>query len=303
MPQLDEAELIARDSLVKAKFAARVKEFSGMSWEQRFETILHDLLHFGLKLLVVAAIFFVGRWLIRRIIRMIGNIFERRGVDPSLRTFLKSVVRILLYCVLFYIIISYLGINTTLFIAVFTAAGLAIGMALSGVFQNFAGGMMILLLKPFRVGDWIEIQGQSGTVMDIRLFNTVLRTGDNKTIILPNGSVSTSIVNNYNTARTRRVEWIVGLSYGTDFAMTHEIFTELLAGEKRILTTPAPLVALSNLGSGSLEVTLRAWVKSSDYWGVYYDINASIYSLVPDRGLSFPTSKIDVNLLPSSPKK
>ncbi len=296
MPGVDEGQIIAADSLMRAKAAARIEVFSKMSWEERFQTIGQDMLDFGIKLIVVLVIFFVGRWIIRRLVKVMNRIFEKRKVDPSLRTFVKSLINITLYLILFYIIIAYLGVNTSLFVALFAAAGLAIGMALSGVFQNFAGGVMILLLKPFRVGDWIEAQGQAGTVMDIRLFNTILRTADNKTILMPNGSVSTSIVNNYNAAKTRRVEWTISLEYGTDFAGVRKALQAIMKSDGRVLSTPEPSVDLGKLGASSIDLTVRCWVKSGDFWGVFYDLNAAIYKTLPEHGFSFPFPQMDVTV-------
>lgn len=296
IPQLDEKQIMAADSLMRAKATERMESFSRMTWEQRIETIGHDLLDFGLKLLIVIVIFIVGRWLIRSLVKMMNRIFEKRGVDLSLRTFLRSMVNITLYIVLFYMIISYLGIPTTLFVAIFAAAGLAVGMALSGVFQNFAGGVMILLLKPFRVGDWVEAQGQAGTVLDIRLFNTILRTSDNKTILLPNGSVSTSIINNYNMAKTRRVEWTVALEYGTDFAALQQTLLDLIKADNRVFTSPEPAVYLGKLADSSIDITVRCWVKSADYWPVYYEFNALFYKTLPEKGFSFPFPQLDVTV-------
>lgn len=296
IPQIDEKQIMAADSLMKARATERLESFSRMTWEQRIETIGHDLLDFGLKLLLVIVIFIVGRWMIRTLVNMMNKIFERRGVDHSLRTFLRSLINITLYVVLFYLIISYLGIPTTLFVAIFAAAGLAMGMAMSGVFQNFAGGVMILLLKPFRVGDWIETQAQAGTVLDIHLFNTILRTSDNKTILLPNGSVSTSIINNYNMAKTRRIEWIVSLEYGTDFSEAQKLLMDLMKADSRVFTSPEPAVYLGNLAAGSINLTVRCWVKSADYWDVYYGINALIYKTLPEKGFSFPFPQLDVTV-------
>jgi small conductance mechanosensitive channel len=205
-------------------------------------------------------------------------------------------VNIVLYLVLFYVVIAYLGVNTSLFVAMFAAAGLAIGMALSGVFQNFAGGVMILLLKPFKVGDWIVAQGESGTVMDIRLFNTVLRTADNQTILLPNGALSTSIVQNTNAAKTRRVEWIISLSYGDDADSALAVMTEMVKADPRVLSSPAPIVHFGNLGASAIEFKVWAWVKSSDYWDVFYHFNAEFYRVLPTKGFNFPFSTLTVHI-------
>ncbi len=300
LPGVDEAEIEQADSLLRAGLETRVKTFAGMTWEDRIHLILNDLWDVGLKIAVVIAIFIVGRWIIIRLVKLLDKIFERRRVDPSLRTFIRSLVNIFLFLVLFYLMIAWLGINTSLFVALFAAAGLAIGMAMSGVFQNFAGGVMILLLKPFKVGDWIELQGQAGTVMDIRLFNTVIRTADNKTILIPNGSVSTSIINNYNVAKTRRIEWTVSLALDTDFAAVSELLMSFIKADQRIMTVPAPEVVLSKLNVNSLDVMMHAWVASGDNLNVYHDINAKIYEALPKKGFHFPLSSMSVTL--QSPK-
>ncbi len=310
IPGVDQDQIAQTDSLLRANLAADVKTFAGMTWQQRIDLILNDLWHYGLKIIVVVALFIVARWLIRKFVRLIDRILEKRHVDHSLRTFTRSFIAIALYIILFYLIIAWLGINTSLFVAMFAAAGLAIGMAMSGVFQNFAGGIMILLLKPFKDGDWIEVQGQAGTVMEIRLFNTLLRTADNKTILLPNGSVSTSIVNNYNTARTRRLEWVLTLAGDTDFVAVRKTLLDYFSSEPRILSgnstephTPLsnpPEVVVSKVGSGTLEVTAHAWVASGDYWSVFYQINERIYREFPSKGFNPPASQMAVTLKQNS---
>ncbi|MDR2912419.1 MAG: mechanosensitive ion channel [Alistipes sp.] len=287
LPGVDQQEVERADSLLRADIQNRVHTFAGMTWEERFHAILNDLWDVGLKLVVVIAIFIVGRWLIGRVVKLIGRLFERRKVDASLRTFVRSMVEIVLYLVLIYLMIAWLGVDTSLFVALFAAAGLAVGMALSGVFQNFAGGVMILLLKPFRNGDWIELQGQAGTVMDIRLFNTVLRTSDNKTILLPNGSVSTGIINNHNAARTRRLEWTVSLEIGADFEAAKKVLLELLTADGHVNTIPAPEVLIAQLNPASLDIVVHAWVASGEYWDVLYRVNEAIYRTLPERGFNF----------------
>ncbi len=300
VPGVDEAEIQHADSILRAGLETRVRTIAGMTWEERLHLILNDLWSVGLKVVVVLAIFIAGRWLIKRIVKLLDTIFEKRHADPSLRTFIRSLINIFLYIVLFYLMIAWLGINTSLFVALFAAAGLAIGMAMSGVFQNFAGGVMILLLKPFKVGDTIELQGQAGAVMDIRLFNTELRTADNKTILIPNGSVSTSIVNNYNVAGTRRLEWTVSLMLGTDFEAVKMLLMSYIEADSRIMTTPAPKIVLGKLNTNSLDVIVHAWVASADNLDVFYDINAKIYETLPQKGFEFPSSSLSVTL--QSPK-
>jgi small conductance mechanosensitive channel len=296
LPNVDQKEVTALNDSIQNALHNKITTLASMTWEERFHTVLNDLWHVGLKILVVIVILVVGRWLIRRFAKWLDKIFEKRDVDPSLRTFVKSLVNIVLYIVLFYLVIAYLGVNTSLFVALFAAAGLAIGMALSGVFQNFAGGVMILLLKPFKVGDWITAQGESGTVTDIRLFNTVLRTADNQTILLPNGGLSSSIVQNTNAAKTRRIEWIISLSYGDDAESAIKLMTEMVKADKRILPTPEPVVYLGNMGSSAIEFNVRCWVKSSDYWDVFFHFNAEFYKVLPQKGFNFPFSTLTVHI-------
>lgn len=293
---IDEKRIATADSLFKANLEAKARIFAGMTWEERIHGIINDLWNFGIKILLIIVLIIVGRWLIRALIKGLNRYFERRNVDSSLRTFIRSLINVVLYVFLLYLIIAYLGVNTSLFVALFATAGLAVGMALSGVFQNFAGGVMILLLKPFRVGDWVESQGQAGTVLDIRLFNTVLRTSDNQTILLPNGSISTSIVKNINQARTRRIEWTISLEYGTDFETVRKTLLRVIVSDKRVLETPAPTVDLGNLSVSSIDLTVRCWVKSGDYWNVFYDLNSRFYKTLPEEGFSFPYSQLDVNI-------
>jgi small conductance mechanosensitive channel len=296
IPGIDQEQVARADSLLKADLAARAKTFAGMTWGERLDLVLNDLWHYGLKILVAVAIFIVGRWVIKRFAKLLNRIFEKRGIDTSLRTFLRSLIEIVLWMVLFYLMIAWLGVDTSLFVALFAAAGLAIGMAMSGVFQNFAGGVMILLLKPFKNGDWIEVQGQAGTVTDIRLFNTILKTSDNKTLLLPNGSVSTGMVNNYNVAGTRRLDWMLPLQLGTDFAAVRELLEGLVKAEPRVLADPAYQIELTKLNRDSIEITLYCWVESRDYWSVLYAMNQTIYKTLADNGFEYPSSSLEVTI-------
>ena len=293
---VDENEIAEADSLLRTGLENRVKMLEEMTWEERFSLLGHDLWKLGLKLLILVAIFVVGRWLIRRLVKMLDNFFEKRKVDPSIRTFIRGFLDIILYLSLLYLMIVELGINTTMFVALFAAAGLAIGMALSGVFQNLAGGVMILSLRPFRVGDWITTQGQTGRVMDIRLFNTVLRTADNRTILLPNGNVSNGIVDNYTSAKTRRVEWTLQLRLGTDFDVARCVIHDILKAERRIIASPPFEIWLSKLNSNSIEITVYAWVASDDFWDVFYGMNWVLYKTLHEKGFHAPSQSIAVTL-------
>ena len=265
-------------------------------WDVLVSEVTQSILSFGKDLLIAIVIFLIGRWLIRRIVAFMERVFERRSVDVSLRTFLKSVVNITLYIILITIVIDQLGLGTTSFIALFGAAGLAIGMALSGTLQNFAGGVMILLIKPYRVGDYIEAQGQAGTVKDIQLFNTMINTPDNKIIYIPNGPISTGIVNNYSREDKRRVEWVIGINYGDDFDVARNAIKEILDKHPKILRDPAYTIEISALADSAVNIVIRVWVKTGDYWDVYFDINAQIYKTLPQKGILFPYPQLDVHI-------
>jgi small conductance mechanosensitive channel len=291
IPGVDREEIAQADSLFRAGLETRVQSLAHMTWEDRLRLIGNDMWHIGLKLLVVVAIVVVGRWLIKRMVRGVDLLLTKGKIEPSLRSFLNSALKTLSYLILFYIVILWLGINTSLFVALFAAAGLAIGMAMSGVFQNVAGGVMVLVIKPFKCGDWIELQGQAGTVMDIRLFNTILRTADNKTILLPNGSVFTGVVSNHTSARTRRLEWAVSLELDTDFEEVRKTLLDLLATDKRINSTPVPEVVMARLNPGSMDLLIHCWVGTADYWDVFYKMNAAIFKTLTDKGFDLESSQ------------
>ena len=208
-------------------------QFKGMGFEELFTTITDSIVRFGLRLMLAILVFYIGRFLIGRVYRMVFGVMTRRKVDPSLTTFVLSLVKITLYFFLIIIVIGILGVETSSFIAIFASAGMAIGMALSGTLQNFAGGVLILLLKPYKVGDFIEVQGYSGKVKSIQLFNTIINTIDNKAIILPNGVLSTSSINNYSLEDYRRVDWNISLAYGTDFEEAKSAILEIVNSDIR----------------------------------------------------------------------
>ena len=193
-------------------------------------------------------------------------------------------------------VLGMLGIEMTSFVAILGAAGLAVGMALSGTLQNFAGGVMILIFKPFKNGDFIEAQGHTGTVSEIQIFNTILKTPDNKTIIIPNGGLSTSSMTNYSTEEKRRVDWTFGIGYGDKTDNAKEVLTQLMSEDNRILNDPAPFVAVSELADSSVNFAVRAWVKAEDYWGVYFDMNEKVYNTFDEKGLNIPYPQMDVHL-------
>ena len=225
-------KLIVPDSIQKAKFAETVEKIANMDLEKVLTNLVSESIWVGLKIVLALAIYMAGRWLIGRLIKLLSTAFEKRKVDRSLQIFLRNLIKTISYIVLILLIIQVMGINTTSIVALLASAGLAIGMALSGTAQNFAGGVMILLMKPYRVGDFISAQGQSGTVREIKLFSTVITTGDNQTIYIPNNSIATAIIDNYSTSETRRVDWTIGISYGDDVDAARRALLDLLAADK-----------------------------------------------------------------------
>lgn len=249
----------------------------------------------GGRILGAVIIFIVGRFLISFLNKFIARLLARRHIDASIQSFVKSLVNILLTILLIVAVISKLGVETTSFAALLASAGVAIGMALSGNLQNFAGGLIVLLLRPYKVGDLIESQGITGTVREIQIFHTILVTADNKVIYIPNGSLSSGTVTNYSREETRRVEWIVGVEYGEDYEKVERTVRRILAADSRVLSTPEPFIALHALDASSVNVVIRVWVKSSDYWGLYFDMNKTIYSVFNQEGIGFPFPQLTVH--------
>lgn len=255
---------VAADELMKEAIA----NAEGLD---KLSLITQQLIDFGIRagerILIAVIVFIVGRFLISMLNKFVGRLMDKRKVDISIKTFVRSLVNILLTILLIISVVGALGVETTSFAALLASAGVAVGMALSGNLQNFAGGLIVLLFKPYKVGDWIESQGVSGTVKEIQIFHTILTTADNKVIYVPNGAMSSGVVTNYSNQVTRRVEWIVGIDYGEDYDKVQEVVYEILAADKRILNEPAPFVALHALDASSVNVVARVWVNSSDYWG------------------------------------
>lgn len=350
-----------------------MRSLSTMSFDELMNQLVSNCVKFAINLAIAILVFYVGKFVITRLYRFVGSIMLRRRVDPSLTTFVLSTIRIILYFILIVTVIGILGIETSSFLALFASAGVAIGMALSGTLQNFAGGVLILLLKPYKVGDYIEAQGYAGTVSEIQIFHTLIATPDNKAIIIPNGGLSTSSVNNWSRREYRRVSWSISISYGDNIQSAREALMEIfqsdsrvmqgrvtdtaapcadLAGECRKDNDPddrpddnnrqvkvmphkpgffyrlfhnkrkvrdalerwkasreaslsqlvatvdySPKVVVDQLADSSVVLSARAWVKTSDYWGVYYDINERIYTELPDKaGISFPFPQMDVHV-------
>ena len=260
----------------------------------------NDALQFGLKVLAALAIYFIGAWVIKRIKKLLGNIFERRKTDKAIASFTMSLVSISLTIILIILTVGTLGVNTTSLAAILAAGGMAIGMALSGTVQNFAGGIMLLVFKPFKAGDFIEAQGFSGTVSEVNIVSTKLTTTDNRVIVLPNGSLSSGTINNISQNPIRRLEWKIGVEYGSDIDVARKVILEILNKDSRVLhgkdAPDEPYIRLSALLDSSVEIQARCWVRTDDYWNLLWEVNELIYNELPKNGIDFPFPQLDVHL-------
>ena len=258
--------------------------------------MLDELGWLVLKIILAILIYFIGRQITKWVIRLMDKAFTRHKIEASLRSFLCSLVKVVLTLMVVLAVVQTLGVNTSSFLALFASAGLAIGMALSGTLQNFAGGVVLLILRPYKIGDYIEAQGQSGTVDDIGLFQTRIKTTDNRTVYVPNNSIATSIVDNYSQSETRRVSWELSISYGDDVDVARREILAMLESDKRVLTDIAPVVYVKTLNSSSVDLTIRAWTANADYWSLYFDMNERMYKELPAKGINFPFPQMDVNI-------
>lgn len=272
-------------------------------------TFLQELgtnaLHFGLKVLAALVIYIVGVWFIRWVKSLLKKLFIRRNTEPTLATFVGSAVSISLTILLIIITIGTLGVDTTSLAALLAAGGMAIGMAMSGTVQNFAGGIMILVFKPYKVGDFIEAQGFKGTVTAVSIVSTKLRTPDNREVVLPNGSLSNGNVDNYSHYPLRRIDWTVSVAYGVKSDDCMALLHKILREDARILDSTTegaadPLVALASLNANDISFVVKAWVKNEDYWDVTYAINKEIYEQLPQNGMGFAYPHMDVTIVGST---
>lgn len=292
------AQTVQNDSTLVSmqETLTQLKETPVSEWLPR---LVNDyVVPFAIKLVVAIIVLIIGRWIIKLIKKSIAKAMDRKKTEASLRSFLTSLTSVILNFILIIIIIGILGINTSSLVALLASAGVAIGMALSGTLQNFAGGVMILLFKPFKVGDFISAQGYEGNVKEIQVFNTIVTTLDHKVVTIPNGILSTGISVNYSKEETRRVDWTFSISYGDDYDKAKEVLLRLCQEDNRILTDPAVTVALIKLDTSSVNITLRAWVKSADYWPVFFEMNQKAYKELPAAGLNLPYPQLDVHMKP-----
>lgn len=282
--------------------AQEVGMLKSLSFDTMFDKLISTMVSLALSIAAAIVVFYLGRFIIGRIYKFIERILIVRKVDTSLTTFILSLSRILLYFILVVTIVGILGLETSSFIAIFASAGVALGMALSGTLQNFAGGVLILLLKPYKVGDFIEAQGFSGTVKEIQIFNTILTTGDNKSITIPNGGLSTGSINNYSREAYRRVDIPVSIAYGDSVENARKQILEIVAADSRVITEEqtagrGAVVYVNELGASSVDLIVRVWTLTSDYWSVYFALNEKFYTLLPERGVNFPFPQMDVHIV------
>ena len=263
-----------------------------------------EALQFGLKVLLALVLYFVGAWVIKRIKHAMERYFKRKQTDRAMASFISSFVSIALTVLLILVLVGTLGINTTSLAALLAAGGMALGMALSGTVQNFAGGMMLMIFKPFKAGDYIEAQGYAGVVTEVNIVSTHLTTIDNRRVVLPNGALSNGNIVNYSSFPLRRIDLPVNVEYGTDAAACKEKLLAIVREDARILDaeTPGaadPFVAIQKLSDSSVCFIIRAWVKGSDFWPAQFDLNERIYTELPQAGIKFPFPQLDVHVHPT----
>jgi len=253
---------------------------------------------YGIRIIGAIAIFIIGKWVAKKLSGLIKKLMGRGDIDPTLSAFIASIIDILLMIVVVLAAIKNLGIDTTSFIAILGAAGLAIGLALQGTFGNIGSGVILILFRPFEVGDFIAAGGESGTVEAITLFNTTLITPDNKVILIPNASVAGGNITNFSKKEERRVDFIFGIGYDDDLKLAKATLQEIIDADTRILKDPASFIGVGELGDSSVNFTVRVWVKASDYWGVHFDTTEKVKLTFDAKGISIPYPQMDIHLDP-----
>lgn len=260
------------------------------------DTAVELAMTYGPKLILAILVLLIGLWIIGRVTRVVSRGMERGNTEPTLSRFLTSLVSVGLKALLLISVASMIGIETTSFIAILGAAGLAIGLALQGSLANFAGGVLVLMFKPYRVGDFVEAQGVGGTVTEIQIFNTIINTADNKRIIVPNGAISNGIITNYSSESTRRVDFVFGIGYGDDIEQARKVIASLIAADERAFSDPEPQIVVGNLGESSVDLTVRVWANAADYWGLKFDLTEQVKLAFDAQGISIPYPQRDVHV-------
>jgi small conductance mechanosensitive channel len=267
------------------------------------DTLTVWVTQYSVKLVAAILIIIIGRWISRRISRLLGRLLQKNNVDVTLVRFAENLIYYALIVVVLIAAVGQLGINTTSFLTIVGAAGLAIGLALKDSLSNFAAGVMLILFRPFRVGDFVEAGGATGTVQGITMFNSILNTPDNQKVIVPNGIVTSNVITNVTANTTRRVDLVIGIGYDDDVAKAKEVLTGIINAEKRILPDPVPKIAVSELGDSSVNFVVRPWVKTEDYWDVYFDLTEKIKITLDKEGISIPYPQQDVHLITEQPQE
>lgn len=261
-----------------------------------YSYIVDSVVGHGTKFLMAFVIFFVGKWIAKRILNIMDKTFDKAGVDQTLADFIKNIAYGILMVIVVIAALGQMGIETTSFAAILAAAGLAIGLALQGSLSNFAAGVLIILFRPFKAGDYVEVAGVGGTIEEISIFTTQMKTPDNREIIIPNNSITTGTIINYSAKNKRRIDLVVGVAYDADLKKARKAFEKIIAGDDRILATPEPQVAVAELGASSVDFVVRPWVKAADYWAVRFDLNEKIKIELDKAGIGIPFPQRDVNL-------
>lgn len=288
---------------IQAELAAVAEKIATTPFSELLAIVGDKAISFGLKVLVALALYFVGGWLIRKIKRMLQRVFTKHDfLEPAIESFILSIAGITMWIILILAIVGTLGIETTSFAALLAGGGMAIGLALNGTVQNFAGGIMILIFRPFKAGDFIEMQGFTGTVTEVTITSTKLTTTDNRVIIIPNGAISNGTINNYSHMPLRRLDLTVDVGYGASVDSVCELLHKLINEDGRVLTAETsgkadPFVALSAMKESSIQFVVRVWVKAEDYWDINFDLLKNIYTELPKNGINFPYPKLDVNII------
>ncbi|WP_329903277.1 mechanosensitive ion channel family protein [Porphyromonas pogonae] len=296
---IDSADIKKSDSLLNQVSKPLFED--GFNFKAFSFDWLAGLLNFGIKVIIAIILFVIGRYLITLAVRANERLLNRKKLDPMVASLLGSIIVVTLYVILFLLIANILGYQPVSFAAILASVGLAIGMALSGQLQNLAGGVIILVTKPFRIGDFIESQSVTGTVKEVTFFHTRILTLDNKVVFVPNGSLSSGIVTNYSLNDTRRNEWTFGVEYNENFDKVKSVLEGLIAADKRILKDPAPKIVLNKLNDSSVDIIVRAWSKSEDLWEVYWSFNERVYSEFNKKGISFPFPQLTVHYADKAP--
>jgi small conductance mechanosensitive channel len=260
------------------------------------EIISSYVIPWGINIILALAVFVIGRWLANMIVRGVKRLMKKANMDKALIGFLSSILNAVLLVVVVIAALEQLGVNTTSVLAVFAAAGLAVGLALKDSLSNFSAGVMLIIFKPFKVGDFVEAAGISGVVEVIRIFNTQLRTGDNREIIVPNSQIYSGIITNFSVREQRRIDLVIGIGYEDDIRSAKQILEEILQGEERVLKDPAPVILVSELGESSVDLAVRPWVNSADYWDVRSDLLETIKREFDAKGISIPYPQRDVHM-------